>query len=394
MRTLIKNGFVVDPLSGVSGKLHVCLQDGLVEGVCERFEGDYDEVFDAEGMIVCPGFVDLHVHLRDPGFTHKEDIASGARSAALGGFSTICAMPNTQPAMDSLETLEYVVDKAKDVFVKVLPIGCITVSQNGKELTDFESLKKLACAFSDDGKTVMDEAVMRRAFEKAAELDLLIMSHCEPENEIVKRDIELAKQTNARLHICHVSTKESVELVREAKRQGARVTAEATPHHFSLCDEDVIDEEIPKGYFKMSPPLRSREDMEAVRRGLADGTIDAIATDHAPHADFEKEPYEIAANGIIGLQTALPLSLRLVDDGVLTLSQMVERLSTKPSEILGMKRGILKGHPADLVILDRNAQYKITRDLFASKSTNSPFIGQTVKGKVVRLYVNGGYLYE
>jgi len=337
-------------------------------------------------LYVKGGFVDLHVHLREPGFEYKEDIKSGCEAAACGGFTMICCMPNTKPAIDCREVVEYVKEKAsavKGVSVKV--IGAVTKGQMGNELADIEGMAEAGiCAISEDGKSVMDSGLLREAMMRAKALGIPYFSHAEDTNLaglpigeelIVARDIMLAKETGCGLHICHVSTEGSAEIIRKAKACGMPVTAETAPHYFALGESDVMG----NPNRKMNPPLRTARDVAAIRRALADGTIDAIATDHAPHAKFEKEvEFEKAPNGVIGLETSFAVSYAcLVKTGVLTADELIHKMSVRPAEILGVEL------PEDVVVIDLDEEYVIGSAGFRSKSENSPFIGMKACGRVL-----------
>jgi dihydroorotase len=418
-KLLIQGGRVLDPANAVDLVGDVLIEDCAIRLVAPNLSTDGAQVIDATGLIVAPGFVDLHTHLRDPGFEYKEDVESGTQAAARGGFTTICAMPNTEPAMDSRATIEYVLRRAAEVgVVRVLPIGAVTKGRAGKLLAELGELADAGCiGFSDDGNPVADAAIMRRALEYASTFDLPIIDHCEDpqlaggvmhegwvstrlglkgspsasEENMVSRDIALARQTGARVHIAHLSTAGAVELVRRAKAEGVRVTAEVTPHHLALSHEAVMHAPGASSLAydtnaKMYPPLRSLEDAAACIEGLKDGTIDAIATDHAPHAVQEKLcEFDNAAFGMIGLETALSLSL----SAGLTIERVVEALTVGPVRALGLERwapgiGTLSvGSPADVVIFDPTREWTVERDLLASKGKNTPLLGQTLRGQVV-----------
>lgn len=429
MKSCVNNGRLINPKTGFDGPADLIIENGIVRRILphkettprERAEAasGADEVINAAQSWVVPGLIDLHVHFREPGFEYKEDIESGAAAAARGGFTTVCAMPNTKPVIDSEETVAYVNRKAALACgVHVLPIGAITRGEAGAELTDFAAMKQAEgggiCALSEDGKSVMDSRLMRDAMRKAKECGLKIFSHTEdaalaaggavnegetavrlgvagipPEAEeiIAARDILLAKNTGCPLHLCHISTKGSVELIREAKRRGIPVTAETAPHYFLLTDEDVEN-----ANFKMNPPLRSREDREAIIQGLADGTLDVIATDHAPHSCEEKaRPIAQAPFGIVGLETSFALSYTaLVKTGILTPLELISRMSLRPAEILGVEKGDLSpGKAADYTIIDVEQEYRIDPGQFASKGRSTPFTGKAVFG-VIRRTVAGG----
>lgn len=408
---------VIDPASGLDAERTVVVRDGRIAGIESPGELPADlHVVDASGMWITPGFIDLHVHLREPGEEHKETIATGARSAAAGGFTTVVAMPNTKPAIDNAALVRFVRRKSDEAgSARVLSSAAITLGQKGAQLTEFGDLREAgAVCFTDDGRPVADAGIMRRALEYALVVDLPVMVHeeepslsggCMHEGEtslrlglkgipssaedvMVYRDIVLAEAIGARLHIAHISTEGSVRAVREAKARGVKVTAEATPHHFTLTDEAV------KGYdtnAKMAPPLRGERDRLAVIEGLRDGTIDAIATDHAPHALVDKEvEFDRAANGVVGLETALGLTLRLVDQGELTLMQAIERLTIGPARAFKLDLGALHvGAVADLVVIDPKAEWTVRPEKLLSRSKNTPFGGWTLRGVVRRTFVAG-----
>lgn len=422
MAILIKNGYLLNPATNQEGRFDVLVEEGLVKEVAAAIEADVDQIVDAEGLWVLPGLIDLHVHLREPGYEYKETVATGAASAVRGGFTSICCMPNTNPATDSPEVVQYILDKAKEAdSAHVLPIGAVTLGQKGEVLTDAEALKDAgACALSEDGRSVLDAAVMRQALAKAARTGLPMFSHCEDdhlagkgcmnegsrskelglegipneaEDVIAARDIVLAEATGARLHLCHVSTRGSVDLLAYAKAKGLKVTAEVCPHHFTLTEEAVDGKDTNT---KMNPPLRARADVEALKQALKDGSIDCIATDHAPHSKEDKEkPYPAAANGIVGLETAVPLSIsELVETGWLTPMQLVEKMSLNPARILGIDKGSIEtGKAADIVLVDPAAEYAIDAEAFASAGRNTPFHGRKVKGRVVMTLVDGAIKY-
>ena len=427
MKTWIVNGYLLDPGQGREGKYHICLEDGIVaevvldDGSSLPLEGA--EVIDAGGAYVMPGFLDLHVHLREPGFEEKETIETGTKAAARGGFTGICPMPNTKPAADSAERIAWLLEKAAKVSpVHVYPVGAVTVSQAGKELADIEGMVRAgAKAISEDGKSVMDTLLYRQGMEKAAELGIPVLAHCEDqilvnggvmnagkkaeelslpgisnavEDVIAARDILLAKETGAQLHLCHCSTKDSVSLVKLGKELGAEVTAEVCPHHFSMCEDDIL---MDHGNYKMNPPLRKKEDVEALKQGLKEGIMEAISTDHAPHeAEKKNASMRTAPFGIVGLETAFSLAVtELVETGILTKMQLVEKMSLNPSRILHVNSGTLgKGMPADLVIADFEEEYVIDPSEFVSKGKNTPFSGRKVKGRVLRTIVDGKTVYQ
>lgn len=424
---LIKNGTVIDPANGMEQLADVLVKSGKVVKIAEEISkeelqemGSGCEVIDASGCVVAPGLVDVHVHFRDPGFTHKEDIDTGARAALKGGFTSVVLMANTKPAVDNVDTLTYVIEKGKKTDLKIYTCATVTRGMAGKELTDMDALlDKGAVGFTDDGIPIMDAELMERAMTKAAELKVPISLHeenpefianngvnrgrasayygiggspREAEISLIERDLEIALRTGAVLNIQHISTREGVELVRQAKERAKvlgrdNIHAEATPHHFSLTEEALIQYGT---LAKMNPPLREEADRQAIVEGLRDGTIDLIATDHAPHSKEEKEkPVTEAPSGIIGLETALALGItNLVDTGQLSISQLIERMSVNPAKMYGLPAGTLsEGSAADLVVFDVNASQIIKE--FVSKSSNSPFTGQTLRGVVKYTVVDG-----
>ena len=374
----------------------ILIRDDKIVKIDKNISATADmSIINTKKLVVAPGFIDIHVHFREPGFEYKEDILSGAAAAAAGGVTTCCCMPNTLPVIDNTEVLEYVIDKAKNAAVTVLPIAAVTVGQRGIELTDFAALKKAgAVALSDDGIPIINDGVMRAALLKAKENDMLIISHCEEEEPMVERDIRLAEETDSRVHIAHVSTASAVEAIRKAKAKGIKVTAEAAPHHFYLTEDAVVE----KGTLaKMSPPLRKQEDVEAIIQGICDGTIDAIATDHAPHSVEEKNlPYNEAPNGIIGLESLLAVTLTaLYHTGKLGLAEIIKLISTNPSKILTFDAGELKeGCIADIVIFDPDEEWTVDPSKFMSKARNTPFGGMKLRGKVKYTISCGRLVFE
>jgi dihydroorotase len=416
----IEGGRVIDPASGTDGVRTVVVRGGKVAEVAERVERPRDaRAIDARGRWVTPGFVDLHVHLREPGQEYKETVATGARAAVAGGFTTICAMPNTKPVNDSASVTELVLARAAQAgFARVHPVGCVSRGQAGEELAEYGELAAAGCvAVSDDGKPVASSALMRRALEYARAFDLPVAVHEEDpglagkgvmhegavstrlglrgvpaaaEDVMVLRDLALLELTGGRLHLQHVSTKGSVRAVRDAKRRGLAVTAEVTPHHLALSDEDVAA----SGYstdLKMNPPLRSAEDVAAVREGLADGTLDAVATDHAPHTEVEKDlEFDAALNGIVGLETAFPVCLELVRRGALPERRLVEALTTGPARAFGLAAGTLaRGAAADVAVLDPAAEWVVDPARLFSRSKNTPWKGKRLVGRCVYAVVGG-----
>ncbi|HEY0841040.1 MAG TPA: dihydroorotase [Vulgatibacter sp.] len=422
-RLLLAGGRLVDPASGTDGIRWISVAGGKVVAIDDSPPAaDGATVVDCGGKLVLPGLVDLHVHLREPGEEYKETIATGASAAAAGGFTAVVAMPNTRPVIDTAHLVSFVVEKGREaVGARVYPSGAVTKGQDGRELAEIGDMRAAgAVCITDDGRPVMNPSLMRRALEYASAFDLAVMVHEEDlqlaaggvmnegsvstrlglrgspnaaEDVMVLRDVELCALTGGRLHIGHLSTAGAVRAVRDAKRRGLRVTAEATPHHFTLTDEAV---ERYDTRAKMCPPLRSREDVEAVREGLADGTIDAIATDHAPHSPVEKDvEFAKAANGIVGLETALPLSLALVRDGVLTLPRMVELLTAGPARCFGLPGGRVEvGAAADLAVVDPDAEWVVDPSAFVSKGKYTPFEGWTLRGHATHTIVGGVVVFE
>lgn len=418
MNLFIKGGRVIDPSQGLDEILDIQVVDGKIAGTGKKLAPAKGvEVIDAKGLIVAPGLIDMHVHLRDPGMEYKEDIISGTRSAAAGGFTSIACMPNTRPVNDNKAVTSYIIARAKaEGLVNVFPVGCITQGMKGENLAEMGDLKEAGCvAVSDDGNPVSNPELMRRALEYAKGMGIMLISHSEEtglsadgqmndgftatelglkgipwvaEDAAVARDVFLAEFTGSPIHIAHVSTKGAVRIIRDAKARGVKVTCETAPHYFILTEDAV------RGYdsnAKMNPPLRSAEDREAIRAGLADGAIDAIATDHAPHHQDEKDvEFVLAANGIIGLETSLPLSLSLVEDKALDLGELIALMTVNPARILGIDRGTLKqGAVADITIIDPDSRWTVEAGKLASKSRNSPFLGKEMKGRAAYTIVGG-----
>lgn len=423
MGTLIRNGRVIDPASGKDGIYDVLIEDGTIVSVDASIPEGNNDIIDAAGCFVMPGLVDLHVHFREPGFEYKETIKTGSMAAAHGGVTTVFPMPNTKPVIDSVDMydkVQKIIDR--DAVVNVHQVASVTLGQQGETPVDVAALKKAGCiAISEDGKSVMNSQVYREAMKAAAAEDVLVMAHCEDKNlvnggalnegvasrryhvngitnavedVIVARDILLSKETGCRLHLCHCSTADSVKLIKAAKDEGLKVTGEVCPHHFMLCDEDIIEDNAD---YKMNPPLRSRADMEAVRDGLRNGTMDVISTDHAPHSAEEKaKPIGAAPFGITGIETSLCLTYTgLVLTGILTPMQMVEKMSYNPAKIAGIDRGtLLPGRPADIIIVNVDDEIVIDRNDFVSKGHNTPFDGYKVKGIVEYTIVGGKIVYK
>jgi dihydroorotase len=426
----IAGGRVIDPHNGLDTKADVVIEKGLIRAVKTKSRLSEKEiakgsgnVLDARGKVVCPGLVDLHVHLREPGREDKETVRTGSRAAVAGGFTSVCCMPNTDPAIDSQEVVQFIYRQAGSAFCRVYPVAAVTRGRAGKELTEIGELKQAgAIAISDDGSPVPTARLMRRALLYARQFDLPVVSHCEEqslaaggsmhegfistkvgirgipalaEDLMVARDIELAAETNGHVHICHVSTARSVALIRDGKRRKVRVTAEATPHHFTLTD-DLIPESFDTN-LKVNPPLRTRADVRAVIRGLQDGTIDCIATDHAPHTQEEKElEFDHAPFGLIGLETALPLGITtLVATGRMDLPALLARLTHRPAEVFGLSAGHLSvGAAGDVCVFDPGEEHTLGAAGYFSRSQNSPFSGRTVKGRVHQTVVDGVVVFD
>ena len=417
MNTLIvlQNGRVIDPANTVDRKADVWIQDGRIIEAGSAIPPDA-QVFNLEGKWVVPGLIDMHVHLREPGQEYKETVETGAQAAAAGGFTAVACMPNTNPINDSASVTRFILERAAGAAARIYPVGAISQGSNGAELAEYGEMKRAGvAALSDDGRPVVDSQLMRRAMEYASGYNLLVISHSEErslshngsmnesvvstrlglkgipnaaESIAVFREVALAELTGVPVHIAHVSTGDSVDIIRYAKSRGVRVTAETAPHYFTLTDAAV------EGYntnAKMSPPLRSESDRQKIRIALQDGTLDAIATDHAPHSILEKNvEFDHAANGIIGLETSLPLTLALVREGVISESRMVELMSVAPARILGVPGGSLAvGDVADVTVIDPERQFTYTKEMIVSKSANSPFIGWKLQGKAVLTLLGG-----
>lgn len=412
MTLLIKNGIVVNPGDQSERRADLLVKDGVIAQITESFEGEADRVFDAAGAYCIPGFIDMHVHLRDPGLTYKEDIATGGAAALHGGFTTIVAMPNTKPAADSPEVIRYVREKAEKVTkVHVIQVGSVTKGMEGRELSDIRGMAAEGCiCLSEDGKSVMNADLYRDAMRIAAEENMTVLAHCEDINLVhggvlnadeVSASLGMpgitnavAKETGCRLHLCHCSTEDSVKMVRMAKADGVHVTAEVCPHHFAMTSDEIVSDDA---NYKMNPPLRTAADVEALKKGLSEDIMDVIATDHAPHASEEKEKGILKAPfGIVGLETAAALTYtHLVKPGLLTVMQMAEKMSYHPARILGLNKGVIEeGAPADLVIFDPDREWVIDPSEFLSKGKNTPFAGKKVFGKVTATIVNGEIAFE
>lgn len=424
---LIKNGHIIDPSQGIDGIGDIMIKDGkIIElRVTSSESGAKDnsklKIIDATGLFVFPGLVDIHVHLREPGFEYKETIKTGTMAAIKGGITSVCCMPNTNPVNDNKTVTEFILRKAyAEGSCYVYPIGAITKGQKGEELAEMAMMHEAGCvAFSDDGSPVMSSLIMKRALEYSRALNVPVISHCEDmslseggvmnegrlsaqiglrgipyasEDAMVARDIILSEFTGGRLHIAHVSTEGSVRLIRQAKERGVKVTAETCPHYFTITEDAV------EGYntnAKVNPPLRTQRDVDAIKEGLRDGTIDVIATDHAPHHRDEKfQEFDKAPSGISGIETALSLCLRLVDEGVLSMSQIVEKMTFVPAQILGINAGTLKaGNYADITIVDINREFRVESKNFLSKGRNTPFEGWNLKGMPV-ITICKGKVYD
>jgi dihydroorotase len=416
----IRNGFLIDPSSNLEGKYDLLLKDGRVIEVAPagKLRGKADETLNVKGLVVAPGLIDIHVHLREPGQAHKETIATGTMAAAAGGFTSVCTMPNTTPVNDSAEITRWMLDPARGAHVNVFPVAAATLGSMGEKLTDFAALKRAgAIAFSDDGKPILEDKIMRQSLLAAAALNMPVIQHAEDcrmtvgsvmhsgptafrlglrgwpgeaESSIVERDIRLAAETKARYHVAHLSTAAALRAVRKAKRDHLHVTCEITPHHFTLLDEDIGQYDT---NHKMNPPLRAREDREAILAGLADGAVDCVATDHAPHAAHEKnQEFDRAPFGITGLETSLGLCISVLHyRHNIPLRRIVELLSTNPARVIGLPgRGTLAvGARADVTIFDPAKKWTYRAAESLSKSRNSPFDGHPMQGKVMATIVGG-----
>jgi dihydroorotase len=419
---LIKGGRVIDPAQGIDMTADVLVEDGRIKSIGDHSDANAETVFDATSLVVAPGFIDLHVHLREPGEEYKETIASGAAAAAAGGFTSICAMPNTKPVNDNASVTRFILEKAREAgFARVFPIGAITRESKGEELAEMAEMKEAgAVAVSDDGRPVMNSQVMRHAMEYARDHNLVVVDHCQDlqlsaggvmnegrystllglrgmngaaEDSHVSRDVMLAELTGARIHIAHISTATSVEMVRRAKRSGLAVTCEVTPHHLALTDAAVVGFDTNT---KMNPPLRSEKDRASLIEAILDGTVDAIATDHAPHHSDEKMlEYDRAPNGVVGLETAFGVVMTLAKQNGISLSRVIELLTIGPARAFGLAGGSLAdGWPADITVFDPEAEWTVEPQRFKSKSRNTPFIGWKLSGVVAATFVGGRKVFQ
>ncbi len=422
MQLLIRGGRVVDPAYNIDDTLDVLLDDGKIAQISKHLEADGSKVLDASGLVVAPGLVDMHVHLREPGFEAKETVATGCAAAARGGVTTLVAMPNTRPATDRPEIVTLVREKAISTGVSVLPAGAVTVGQKGQVLTDFAALKAAGVpALTDDGIPIQNLALLRQAMIEAKALGLPLLDHCEDRDMVqnyavnegkisqalglpgrpavaeelqIMRDVMLAEDTGAHVHICHISTEKGVGIVRQAKANDIHITCETCPQYFTLTEDEVLHR---GAMARVNPPLRTQADMEAIRAGIVDGTIDAIVTDHAPHTAEEKsKPLPDAPSGMVGLETSLALALTgLYHSGLLHLSRVLALMSTSPATLLGLNKGTLGvGQDADLVIFDPDQAWTIDKNQFVSKGRNTPFHGRTVRGKVKCTISRGNIIYQ
>lgn len=421
MSILLKNGTVLDYASNTNEKLDVLIENEKIIKIEKNLNVNADEVIDCTNLYIMPGMIDMHCHLREPGFEHKETIETGSKSAVKGGFTTICPMPNTKPTPDNKEVLKQIIKRAKEVnLCNVLPYASVTKGEKGEELVNYEELKKAgAVAFSDDGMPVENARTIRQAMFEVNKIGSFLAEHCEeksvakgainagevaeklgvegvfPEAEEIMsaRDIVIAETNNLRTHICHISTKTSVNMIRDAKKRGVKVTCETCPHYYFFTQDEVLESGVNA---KMNPPLRTEKDKEAIIEGLKDGTIDAIITDHAPHTEEEKaKGLAGAPNGIIGFETALPATITaLIDKGKISYLDMVRLMSYSPAKLLNLERGEIKiGAVADITIFDPNIEYIYTKESIVSKSKNTPFIGKKLKGQVAYTIVSGRIVY-
>ncbi|WP_022668510.1 dihydroorotase [Desulfospira joergensenii] len=427
MQMLIKNAGVIDP-GNLEGKKDILIQEGRIEAILDpgqpvpdKFQTPELQIVDAPGMILTPGLIDVHVHLREPGHEYKETVETGLKAAARGGFTAVCSMPNTKPVNDNGQVTSFIISQGKKAgAARVYPAGAVSVGSLGKTLAEIHDMKRAGIrAVTDDGMPVENPQLMRRALEYCKGLNIPVLVHAEDRNlaaggamnegpratllgipgipnaaesAMVVRDIGLAELTGAHVHFCHISTAESVEAVRQAKKRGANVTCETAPHYFTLTDRDIKEYDT---NFKMNPPLRSEKDRDAIIQGLIDGTIDMIATDHAPHSIDEKDlEFDRAAFGIIGLETALPLALDLVREGRLSMEDLILKLSKNPARLMGVDNDLKPGAVADVTLIDPDAEYTIDPEDFLSKSRNTPFGGMKVRGNIFMTLVDGKIVYQ
>lgn len=419
---LLKNVRAVDSVTGLDGIVDILISEGKIADVGENINAFAEKVIDGEGkLVVFPGLMDMHVHLRDPGFTHKEDILTGTNSAKAGGFTAVACMPNTKPAVDNAQTVEYILDKAEHTGVKVYPVACITKAMQGDELCDFDELKNAGViAVSDDGRPVENAELMRKALELSNENSMTVISHCEDlkiidggimnkgevaekigakgmdrasEDYITAREIALAMSCDAHIHIAHVSTEGSVNIIRAAKKDGVKVTCETCPHYFTYTDEKLLSMDAD---YRMNPPLRCEKDRVAIENAVLDGTIDCIVTDHAPHTKEEKADFFTAPNGVVGLETSLAVTLtRLYHTDKCSLMKICELMSENPRKVMGIKPvSIKKGEIADLTVFDPELMWEVVPEELHSKSKNTVFKGEKLKGKTVYTISDGKIVFE
>lgn len=422
MKIIIRNGHLVDPKNKVDEVLDLLIDNGRIKRIAKKITDKAEHEVDAKNKIVSPGLIDMHVHLRQPGYEHKETIHTGLRAAIRGGITGVCPMANTHPVADSRSDMEFQIGEAKRLnLANLWPVGAVTLKQEGRELTEFGELKKGgAIALSDDGRPITDSNILKRALLYAKKFDMAILIHAqddslfcagcmneglvstrlglpgipvEAESVEVARDIQLADLTGGRLHFCHISSRKSLEIIRQAKKNGSKITVETCPHYFHLTDESVLNYNTNA---KMNPPLRTKEDVEAIKKAVKDGTIDVIATDHAPHTENEKDvEFDKAPFGIIGLETSLALSLRLVSEKVISLPELIAKMSLNPARIINVDRGHLsEGAAADVTVFDPELEWTVEKSALQSKSKNSPFLGWKLKGRATDVVVNGKHILK